>query len=243
MVKLGSFFRKLFGGKKADDEVTAPDAASAPPLTPQDVVGVLESRGWTAEIVKESDCPDLVPVSSSGYLKCVDGRGVDHPNTRGPKMLGGVYAIAHNRGKSTPADLADICVEVSKAGYVPSVHGDGDGNMWGCGYCKLWLKGKFADLDPVKGAAPKYTAEDGAAAVKGAGGQVEMCRGAHAEKFVYINFVPDQTIEPDHDDQKFVVDAWAAMKFDLDIPSYLVTAAATVERLGGPKIAKLVVPN
>lgn len=184
----------------------------------------------------------MVPVESSGYLKCVDGRGVDHTNTRGPKMLGGVYAIAHNRGLKTTDDLQDICREVSKKGYVPSVHGDCDGNMLGCGYCKLWLTGKFADLDAVKGAPPTYSADDGAAAVKTATGQVEMCKGSHAEKFVYINFVEDQTIEPNGDDQKFVVDAWAANKFDLDIPSYLVTAAATVERLGGPKIAKLVVP-
>mmetsp|Transcript_37197 Transcript_37197/g.83789 ORF Transcript_37197/g.83789 Transcript_37197/m.83789 type:complete len:213 (+) Transcript_37197:225-863(+) len=210
-------------------------------LTPEDVVGVLQGRGWEATIVKQSECSDLVPVESSGYLKCVDGRGVDHTNTRGPKMLGGVYAIAHNRGLKTTDDLQDICREVSEKGYIPSVHGDGDGNMLGCGYCKLWLTGKFADLDPVKGAPPTYSADDGAAAVK-AKGQVEMCKGSHAEKFVYINFVEDQTIEPNHDDQKFVVDAWAAMKFDLDVPSYLVTAAATVERLGGPKIAKLVVP-
>ena len=49
-------------------------------------------------------------------------------------------------------------------------------------------------------------------------------------------------MEPNGDNQKFVVDAWCAKKFKLDIPPYLVTAAATVERLGGPKIAKLVVP-
>jgi len=217
-------------------------AKPAPELTPEDVVGVLQDRGWTAEIVKAADVADLVDVSPTGYLKCVDGRAVDHNNTAGPKMLGGVYAIAHNRGKKTTADLEAICAEVAKAGHVPSVHGDGDGNMLGCGYCKLWLTGKFADLDPVKGAPPTYSADEGAAAVKNAGGVAEMCKGKHAEKFVYINFVANKTVEPNGDNQKFVVDAWCAKKFKLDIPSYLVTAAATVERLGGPKIAKLVVP-
>ena len=61
---------------------------------------------------------------------------------------------------------------------------------------------------------------------------------------MYINFVGDKTLEPDHDDQRFIVDAWAAVKFDLDIPKFLVTAAATVEKLtkGALKDAILIVP-
>ena len=47
---------------------------------------------------------------------------------------------------------------------------------------------------------------------------IENHYGAHAEKVVYINFVGDKTLEPDHDDQRFIVDAWAAAKFKLDIP-------------------------
>jgi hypothetical protein len=78
--------------------------------------------------------------------------------------------------------------------------------------------------------------------VKEAGGVVEMHHGSHAEKIVYINLVPGKTMEPNHDDQRFIVDAWAAGKFNLDVPKYLVTAAATVERLGGPKKAVLIVP-
>jgi hypothetical protein len=173
-------------------------AKPAPELTPEDVVGVLQDRGWTAEIVKAADVADLVDVSPTGYLKCVDGRAVDHNNTAGPKMLGGVYAIAHNRGKKTTLDLEAICAEVAAAGHVPSVHGDGDGNMLGCGYCKLWLTGKFADLDPVKGAPPTYSADEGASAVKSGGGKVEMCKGKHAEKFVYINFVADKARSISH---------------------------------------------
>jgi hypothetical protein len=64
--------------------------------------------------------------------------------------------------------------------------------------------------------------------VKDAGGVVEMHYGSHSEKIVYINLVPNKTLEPDHDDQRFIVDAWAAGKFNLDVPKYLVTAAATV---------------
>jgi hypothetical protein len=62
---------------------------------------------------------------------------------------------------------------------------------------------------------------------------VPLRRGSHAEKIVYINLVPDTTMEPNHDAQRFIVDAWCAGKFNLDVPKYLVTAAATVERLGG----------
>merc|ERR1712167_18858 len=40
-----------------------------------------------------------------------------------------------------------------------------------------------------------------------------------------------------------IVDAWAASKFNLDVPKYCVTAAATVEMLGGPKEAILIVPD
>ena len=39
-----------------------------------------------------------------------------------------------------------------------------------------------------------------------------------------------------------VFDGWAAGKFGLDVPKFLVAAAATVEMLGGPKKAKIIVP-
>ena len=208
-------------------------------LTPEDIVGVLQARGWEATIAFSDFILDLIPVSSKGILKCVDGRGSDNTRMAGPKMLGGIYAIANNRGVTSLAGLNGICQEVKAAGHVPSVHGDA-GGMMGCGFCKLWLQGKFEDLGCAK---PDFDASQGANAVKEAGGVVEMHRGAHAEKVVYINFVPDMTLEPDHDDQRFIVDAWAAGKFNLDIPKYLVTAAATVERLGGPKKAVLIIPK
>ena len=77
-----------------------------------------------------------------------------------------------------------------------------------------------------------------------AGGVIENHYGAHAEKVVYINFVDGKTLEPDHDDQRFIVDAWAAIKFNLEVPKYLVTAAVTVEKLakGQLKKAVLIVP-
>jgi hypothetical protein len=159
-----------------------------------------------------------------GILKCVDGRGSDNEKMAGPKMLGGAYAIANNRGVTTLAGLKGICQEIKAAGHVPSVHGDA-GGMLGCGFCKLWINGKFEDLGC---APPSFSAEAGGQAVKDAGGVVEMHYGSHAEKVVYINLVPDRTMEPNHDDQRFIVDAWAAGKFNLDVPKYLVTAAATV---------------
>ena len=220
----------------ADKKKAAAKAAAAP-LTPKDIVGVLEGRGWEATIVESIEVDGLVPVDPKGILKCVDGRGSDNTRMRGPKMLGGAYAIANNRGISTTAELKNICQEITDAGHVPSVHGDA-GGMMGCGFCKLWINGKFEGLGCTP---PDFTAEEGGEAVADAGGVVEMHYGSHTEKVVYINFVPDKTLEPNHDDQRFIVDAWAAGKFNLDIPKYLVTAAATVERLGGPKKAVLIV--
>ena len=208
-------------------------------LTYEDIVGVLQGRGWEARIVTANNIPDLIDVDPKGILKCVDGRGSDNKKMAGPKMLGGVYAIANNRGVKSLDELKGICQEVKKAGHVPSVHGDA-GGMMGCGFCKLWIQGKFEDLGCTK---PNFTADEGGKAVKEAGGVVEMHYGAHAEKVVYINLVPNKTLEPNHDDQRFIVDAWAAGKFNLDVPKYLVTAAATVERLGGPKKAVLIVPS
>ena len=208
-------------------------------LTYDDIVGVLKGRGWEATIEYASKVKGLIDVDPKGILKCVDGRGSDNKKMAGPKMLGGVYAIANNRGVKSLDELKGICQEVKKAGHVPSVHGDA-GGMMGCGFCKLWIQGKFEDLGCTK---PNFTADEGGKAVKEAGGVVEMHYGAHAEKVVYINLVPNKTLEPNHDDQRFIVDAWAAGKFNLDVPKYLVTAAATVERLGGPKKAVLIVPS
>ena len=69
---------------------------------------------------------------------------------------------------------------------------------------------------------------------------IENHYGKHAEKVVYINFVGDKTLEPDHGDQRFIVDAWAAVKFNLDIPKYLVTAAVTVEKLAKGQLKKAI---
>jgi len=212
-------------------------------LTPEDVVGVLHSRGWNAEIKKAADSPvSLVKVNPKGILKCVDGRGSDNRAMAGPKMLGGVYGIANCRGIKTTQELSNICKEVKAAGHVPSVHGDESGIM-GCGFCKLWVTGGFDDVG-LGIEKPNFTAQEGADAVKAAGGVIENHYGAHAEKVVYINFCEDMTLEPDHDDQRFIVDAWVAIKFNLDVPKYLVTAAATVEKLtkGSLKKAVLIVP-
>jgi hypothetical protein len=124
----------------------------------------------------------LVDVDPNGILKCVDGRGSDNTKLRGPKMLGGAYAIANNRGVTTLAGLKGICQEIKKAGHVASVHGDA-GGMMGCGFCKLWINGGFEDLGCVP---PKFTAEEGADAVKEAGGVVEMHHGGAAQAVLAV---------------------------------------------------------
>ena len=210
------------------------------PLTPEDVVGVLKARGWDATIVEGKRSPvPLVKVDPKGILKCVDGRGSYNKLKRGPKMLGGVYGIANCRGIKTTEELGDICREVKAAGHVPSVHGDKSGIL-GCGFCKLWVTDGFADAG-LGIEKPDFSAEQGRDAVKNAGGVIENHYGAHAEKVVYINFVEGMTLEPDHNDQRFIVDAWAAVKFKLDIPKYLVTAAVTVEKLAKGQLKKAVI--
>lgn len=209
-------------------------------ITPADVVGVLKSRGWDAEIVYRSSVSKLIPVSSSGLMKCVDGRPSDNSAMDGPKSLGGVYAIATNRDVTDIDGLKAIVSEVKAKGHIPSVHGDEHAHPspMGCGFFKLWSQGKLDGIPP-----PKFNSEEGRDAVIAAGGVYEHLKGIHEEKVVYINFVEGMTIAPDGDDQAFVVDAWITGKFGLDVPKYLVAAASTVEQLGGPKIAKLIVPD
>lgn len=215
------------------------EKTNAPPLTPEDIVGVLNDRGWEAEIVKASSMPDLQPVNPDGILKCVDGRGSDNTAMLGPKMPGGIYAIAHNRGVTTTQGIAAITKEVIEMGHVPSVHGDDSSDMLGCGFFKLWVTGRFDDMGYPR---PEFDADQGAAAVRDAGGYIEMHHGKHAEKVVLINLVDGMTLDPIEDDQRFIVDGWSAGKFGLDVPKFLVAAAATVEMLGGPKKAKIIVP-
>jgi hypothetical protein len=235
-IDLNTFVKKLFG-----KESPAASTSSPPPLTPQDIVAALESRGWEASIVKASSLPagELVTVKPTGILKCVDGRGSDNTKFAGPKMAGGIYAIAHNRGTTSLEGLKAIAREVAGKGHVPSVHGDHSSDMMGCGFFKLWLTGRFDDMGYKR---PEFDADQGAAAVKSAGGVIEMHHGSHTEKVVLINLVEGKTLEPNENDQRFIVDGWAAGKFDLDVPKFLVAAAATVEMLGGPKKAKIIVP-
>ena len=207
-------------------------------MTPNDIVSVLESRGWKASIATSDQVGDLVEVNDEGLMKCVDGRLSDHAGMRGPKTLGGIYAIASLRGVTDLEGLKAIVAEVKKAGHVPSVHGDdhADPPPMGCGYFKLWVTGKLDGLE-----LPEYTAEEGQKAVLDAGGVYEELKGGHAETEVVINLVPNTTLEP-QEDQRFVVDGWAAGAFGLDVGRYLGLAAQTVELLNGPLIARIVVP-
>ncbi|MCO4763124.1 MAG: hypothetical protein KC502_16525 [Myxococcales bacterium] len=206
-------------------------------MTPEQIVEVLESRGWNAGIVSRKEVDDLVEVDSAGLFKCVDGRCSDHAGMRGPKVLGGVYGIAATRGVTDVAGLQAIVGEVAKAGYVPSVHGDdhaAPGSM-GCGFYKLWSKGELPGLT-----VPSYDSEAGKAAVLDVDGVYETLEGGHQEALVYINLVAKTTLEP-HADQRFVVDAWITGEFNLDVPTYLTLAVETVERLNGPLVAQIIV--
>jgi hypothetical protein len=206
-------------------------------MTPNQIVEVLESRGWQAEIVSKSAVNDLVEVNSEGLFKCVDGRLSDHDGMQGPKVLGGVYGIAATRQVLDLDGLSNIVSEVSEAGYVPSVHGDEHAHPspMGCGFFKLWSQGELPGLE-----SPQYDSEQGQAQVLQAGGVYETLIGAHSESKVMINLVAKTTLVP-KEDQRFVVDAWITGEFDLDVPTYLTLAVETVERLNGPRVAQIIV--
>lgn len=184
----------------------------------------LEGRGWIVEV----KTPDgLVDVEKGGLLKCVDGRRSDQAGMRGPKALGGVYAIASMKGARTVEDLQKIVEDMKSAGkYTPCVHGDTHGGPLGCGYFKLWRTGQLPGLRP-----PNYDGDTGRAAVVAAGGVYENLVGSHEEWFTVINLKKDTTLAPKPDDQRFVLDAWIAAEFGIDLARYAVMAAETVERL------------
>jgi len=206
-------------------------------MTPNQIVEVLESRGWTAEIVNKSQVNDLVEVNSDGLFKCVDGRTSDHVGMQGPKVLGGVYGIAATRRVLDLDGLTGIVNEVAEAGYVPSVHGDDHAHPapMGCGFFKLWSLGQLPGLE-----APSYDSEQGQSQVLNAGGVYETLEGSHSESKVMINLVAKTTLVP-KTDQRFVVDAWITGEFNLDVPTYLTLAVETVERLNGPKVAQIII--
>lgn len=204
-------------------------------MEPEQIVEALVGRGWNAKVLKQSELRvPSVKVESTGLFKCVDGRKSDSSAMNGPKTLGGVYALVAARSKGDLASLKEAVAEVEKAGFAPSVHGDGHGAM-GCGFFKLWSTGRFEGL-----AKPDYDADQGRDAVVGAGGTYETLEGGHSESCVIINLVEGTTYEPESD-QAFVVDAWITKTFDLDVPAYLLRAAETVEKLGGPRVAKVIV--
>jgi hypothetical protein len=209
-------------------------------MKPHQIKKALEDRGWHAKILGQGQlglAPLKAEPNTGGLFKCVDGRKSDKNGMHGPKTLGGVYALVAARGQLDKASLEQAAQDVVNAGYVPCVHGDnGDAGINGCGFFKLWSKGRLEALPK-----PEYDACEGRDVVRGAGGDYETLDGAHSESCVIINLVPDTTYAP-QDDQSFVVDAWITAMFDLDPGAYLTRAAETVEKLNGPRVAKIIVP-
>lgn len=203
-------------------------------VSAEDLKNILESRGWQAKI---DDSPKgIVPIKKKHIMKCVDGRGSDQPDMQGPKTLGGIYAIASLRGVRTKAGLKKIVKEVQDAGYGASVHGDTCGTM-GCGYFKLWKTGQLPALTP-----PKYDGDAGRIAVLEEKGIYEWLEGGHEETHTIINFRKNTTFEPNPKAQRFVLDAWVADEFRLDMVRYLTLAAETVERLRPAAMVAKIVP-
>ncbi len=204
-------------------------------MTPEELKTALEARGWKARI--ESAPPnDIVRIKKTGLFKCVDGRASEASTKQnGPKALGGIYALACLRGKLTEKSLAAIVDEVRKAGYVPSVHGDAHGPT-GCGFFKLWKTGQLPGRTP-----PSYDGMTGRRIVLDAKGEYEWLKGSHDESYTIINLRKNTTFEPVKK-QRFVLDAWIAEQFKLNIADYATLAAVTVEKLRpAAMVARIVV--
>lgn len=208
-------------------------------LAAQDIAKVLEARGWIAKVLHQSDLErEPLKVTKRGLFKCVDGRPSDNKNMNGPKTLGGVYALVASREKVSLRALENAVKEVKAAGFEPSVHGDCKHDEMGCGFFKLWRTGRLDGLS-----RPNYTAGQGRVAVELAKGKYETLEGTHSESCVIINLVENFTYAP-HPDQSFVVDAWVTERFKgIDQGKYLTLAAETVEKLGGPMVAKIIVAD
>ena len=84
----------------------------SPPLTPDDVIDVIKGRSWKADIVKESEISNLVPIGPRGLMKCFDGHPSNNLAMNGPKKLGSVYAIATNRSVTDIDGLKRIVEEI-----------------------------------------------------------------------------------------------------------------------------------
>lgn len=190
-------------------------------MTAKAINDLLKSRDWIIEGEPEGH----VPVAATGLFKCVDGRRSARAEMNGPKALGGLYAIASDRGVRHADGLQEIVNEVREKGYVPSVHGDSHAGPMGCGYFKLWKTGRLPGVRP-----PNFDADEGRAAVLAAGGVYEDLAGSHQEWYTIINLREGTTFEPRPTDQRFVVDAWIQSVFGLS-DRYLLLAAATVEAL------------
>eukprot|EP00586_Coscinodiscus_wailesii_P013263 CAMPEP_0172505546 /NCGR_PEP_ID=MMETSP1066-20121228/187242_1 /TAXON_ID=671091 /ORGANISM="Coscinodiscus wailesii, Strain CCMP2513" /LENGTH=206 /DNA_ID=CAMNT_0013282189 /DNA_START=123 /DNA_END=740 /DNA_ORIENTATION=+ len=196
----------------------------------KDIITLLRGRGWTASSITETQftSPALIRTSPQGLLKSSDVRRGRSHNDDGPKIPGGVYAIATNRGVTTTDGLKAIVREVANAGHVPSVPARGGS------FFKLWSEAKM----PAGGMAkkpPEFNAAEGEAAVLAAGGVVVEERRWEEETVVYFNLVPDTTISPEKGgDGVLVVDVWIANKFKMNEATYLETAARFVEyHVGG----------
>lgn len=191
---------------------------------------VLKTRGWEVEIRKAEEVADLVDVSPKGLFKCVDGRVSNQTGEamRGPKVLGGVYAVAAMMGLTTIEGLKQAFAKVKELGFVPCVHSDHHHGAMGCGFFKLWKTGQFEGL-----AIPEFEADAGKEAVIAEGGVHETLEGDHTEEVVMINLVEGKTLEPNG--KRFIVDAWWMEKAGIDSGAYLTRAAETVEKLNGPK--------
>ena len=204
------------------------------PLSYGDLGVALASRGWKASILDDRDFCTLFPkeklvdVDPAGFLKCVDGRGSDAVGKQqhGPKMLGGVYGIAVNRGIKTTKELEAICQEVKAAGHVPTVHGDERYPRLRVG--KLWMNGnsptRVASPPPPPTSPP--TRAPPASRLRAASSRTTP----PSTPRIRGQLRPGKTFVPNGKDQRFM-SIKALGKFNLDITKYALTAAATVEKL------------
>lgn len=176
----------------------------------------------------------LVAVEPGGLGPCGDGRKAkDGRPLTGPKILGGVLGVAAlGSGKSAGETIGETeiraaCRKIKEAGFTPSIHGDTDHGVKGCGFGRLWSEGSLDGLPQLDMSLERVRE----IVLKEGGVYVELADG-HKEQFTVVNHVANMTLEPDGG--YFIVDAWAAELFGIDRERMLANAVEVVKKLHGP---------
>lgn len=102
------------------------------------VTAFFEKRGWEVELVRVGNV-DLVTAEPGAATECIDGRFGERERIKkhGPKIPGGVNAVAALKTGGDPIGFNAAAAEIAKLGYAASTHKH-------CGFFTLWESGRLS---------------------------------------------------------------------------------------------------